>query len=170
MSAQTSTLPASLPSLGLVLVSTLFRTLSKYLDYRYEAVDTCEAKSKQILVIDDDPLIGVSIKTALPEYNYLLADSGKDGLSLFEDNKNTDLILLDYQMCEMNGLTTLIKLRKICPNTKVIIITGDDNNKFVSQALDEGADGFLFKPFSLDSLKNVIKDVDEATCKELKKK
>lgn len=116
---------------------------------------------KHILVIDDDATMLRLIKEQLKEeYNIATAISGKIGLKFLE-RKQTDLILLDYEMPEMNGADVLETLRNN-PQTKdipVLFLTGTKERKKIQRALSLKPQGYLLKPIKAEQLSREIKKV-----------
>lgn len=115
-------------------------------------------EKKHILIIDDDPMMLKIIKDHLHEsYNVATAVSGKVALKFLE-TKNTDLILLDYEMPEMNGPEVLENLRakKNTANIPVVFLTGTKDREKVQNALMLKPQGYLLKPIEKDKLTDMI--------------
>jgi len=76
-------------------------------------------------------------------------------LAVLTDEKEFDLMLLDVNMPVMNGLECVKALReaKMHPQMKVMMVTTEADNSFIATALDNGADEFLMKPFTPESLR-----------------
>ncbi len=100
-----------------------------------------------VLVIDDDEIIRTSIKNFLEDYriNVLEAENGHEGLILFDRNK-PDIVLVDIQMPEVNGLQVLSNIKKISPDTPTIIISGAGKIEDTVEAIRLGAEDYLIKP------------------------
>jgi DNA-binding NtrC family response regulator len=119
-----------------------------------------EARSK-ILVIDDEEIVRVSCKRALRnDYDVDAAASGKEGLELFK-TKKYDLVLVDLKMPEMDGIETLVAIKKIAPDQNVMIMTGYDTIEHIVESISSGAAHYLEKPFTPDILIERIKEVLE---------
>lgn len=115
-------------------------------------------EKKHILIIDDDPMMLKIIKDHLHEsYNIATAVSGKVALKFLE-TKTTDLILLDYEMPEMNGPEVLEALRnkKSTANIPVVFLTGTKDRAKVQNALMLKPQGYLLKPIEKDKLTDMI--------------
>lgn len=100
----------------------------------------------KILTIDDEYCIRQNIKNYLEDcgFNVFEAVNGEKGLEVFE-KENPDLVLLDLQMTEMDGLQVLETLRKKAPDIPLIIAgTGDIST--VVEALHLGAWDYILKP------------------------
>ena len=83
------------------------------------------------------------------------ASSGKEGLEQIALCR-PDLVLLDYHMPDMTGLTMLQKLRQSNDKVPVVMLTADSNQGIAVQAFRDGADDFISKPFDPDFLKIVV--------------
>jgi DNA-binding response OmpR family regulator len=106
-----------------------------------------------ILLIEDEPVIGQNIKERLTADRYRVEwiNSGKRGLNkaLFE---SYSLIILDLLLPEIDGFSILKKIRSDGITTPVLLLTalGDTISKV--KGLDSGADDYLTKPFAMDEL------------------
>jgi two-component system nitrate/nitrite response regulator NarL len=87
------------------------------------------------------------------------ADNGADGLAL-AISLQVDIVLLDLNMNEMNGLQTLQAMKKANINSRIIILTVSNNEKDIVATLRAGADGYLLKDMEpedmLEQLHQVI--------------
>ncbi len=117
------------------------------------------SKNKRALVVDDDEAIALMVKLQLRKLGVSadVAASGAQALDLFKD-KNYDIVFLDIQMPEMDGFEATRELRAIekqVPKGRSTIVA-------MTASLDEvrarasGMDDFLFKPFRLDNLKQIV--------------
>ncbi len=101
-----------------------------------------------LLLIDDHPLIRKGIVQLLELHAGIIlageADGGAEGIKLIKENQ-PDMVLLDLNMSNMDGLTTLKKIKKQWPNIKVVILTVSDNPQNIIQAFRNKADGYLLK-------------------------
>ncbi|MEG0671734.1 response regulator transcription factor [Clostridium sp.] len=104
--------------------------------------------SKNILVVDDDKdireLVAVYLKTE--NFNVELAENGEEALELIK-KKEFDLVILDVMMPKLNGLDTLIRIRKnhVMP---VIFLTAKNEEIDMINGFVLGADDYIGKPFS----------------------
>jgi two-component system KDP operon response regulator KdpE len=107
---------------------------------------------KRILVVDDEPQIKRMLRTSLQSsgYEVILAANGVEGFEQFE-SKRPDLIISDLAMPEMNGLELTQAIRRVA-QTPIIVLSVRDTDAMKVSALDEGADDYLTKPFSMPEL------------------
>lgn len=110
--------------------------------------------SKRILLVDDYPPTRQLIKDALNQAGYYdvdEAENGREALDKFEDN-HFDLVISDVMMPGMGGMELLNQLRKVSPDTSVIMITAYPAEELTVSAMKKGAVDFLKKPFNIDDL------------------
>jgi two-component system KDP operon response regulator KdpE len=107
---------------------------------------------KRILVVDDEGQITRMLRASLQSSGYavLTANNGIEGLEKFESGR-PDLIITDLAMPEMNGLELTQAVRRI-DRTPIIVLSVRDTDVMKVKALDEGADDYLTKPFSVPEL------------------
>ena len=109
-------------------------------------------KSYKILVVDDEIAICKFLEIELKASKYLvsIAENGKRGLAKIIDEQ-PDLVILDLGLPDMNGQAVLKKLRNNYHNP-VIILSAQSGEEEIIQALDNGANDFLVKPFRTGEL------------------
>lgn len=115
----------------------------------------------RILVIDDATIIHKTIKGYLdPKYEVATAISGKIALR-FLNTKEVSLILLDYEMPEMNGPAVLEELRKdpYLASIPVVFLTGINDVEKIKNALALKPQGYILKPVDKNSLLDKIKEL-----------
>lgn len=107
---------------------------------------------KRILVVDDERQIIRMLRASLQSsgYEVLTASNGLEGLERFETGR-PDLIITDLAMPEMNGLELTQAVRR-SDQTPIIVLSVRDTDVMKVKALDEGADDYLTKPFSMPEL------------------
>jgi len=115
---------------------------------------------KKILVVDDSSTMRRIISKSLIELgvNPDFITPAADGFEALEKLKaavSFDLILTDWNMPNMDGLTLVHSLRKIPESAKtpIVMITTEGNKKDVIEALKSGVNNYIVKPFTADSLK-----------------
>ncbi|HFB65018.1 MAG TPA: sigma-54-dependent Fis family transcriptional regulator [Aeromonadales bacterium] len=110
-----------------------------------------------ILIIEDEAILGQNIAKFLSRsgFNVNLCDNGIDGLALIA-KQSFDILLLDYNLPDMNGLDILAKCLKNDPSMKVIMMTGEGNIEIAVTAMKSGAFDYLAKPLVLKELKILL--------------
>ena len=122
-------------------------------------------KLRKIIVIDDDPYSLELIQAMLKDgFTIVTATSGTEGLQILEDN-DFDLILLDWMMPGMDGLSVLVKLKSSerTRSIPVIFISGKTEAVAIRKAMASGATGYITKPFRKKELIEKITSVFEST-------
>ncbi|NQU68875.1 MAG: sigma-54-dependent Fis family transcriptional regulator [Candidatus Marinimicrobia bacterium] len=107
----------------------------------------------RILVVDDDKLKRVTLKTQLEDDGYIV-DLGENALVGLEKLKQQsyDAVITDLRMPSMDGITFLKKIKKLSPATEVILMTAYGSIENAVKAMKEGAFEYITKPFSYDEL------------------
>lgn len=107
---------------------------------------------RRILVVDDERQITTILRTSLQSSGYSV-DTAGNGLEAFRkfEADPPDLIITDLSMPEMNGLELTQAVRRVAA-TPIIVLSVRDSDSMKVTALDEGADDYLTKPFSMNEL------------------
>jgi two-component system KDP operon response regulator KdpE len=107
---------------------------------------------RKILVVDDERQITRMLRAALQSsgYEVLVANNGSEALKRFEIER-PDVIITDLSMPEMNGIE-LTQAVRTASDTPIIVLSVRDTDVMKVAALDEGADDYLTKPFSIQEL------------------
>ena len=114
-----------------------------------------------ILVIDDEKEIRIALRSLLEGsgYDVICASDGKEGLKLYNE-KPTDLIITDLIMPEKEGLATIMELKRISPDVKIIAISGggrNDPGEYLTLAKQLGAQRTLEKPFGSQKILEAVR-------------
>lgn len=111
------------------------------------------AGSRRLLIVEDEPLLRVSISDALRKEGWYVdvAEDGVAGLASVEHGLY-DVVLTDLVMPRMGGLELLRRIKAIQPDTTVVIITAHGSVERAVEAMREGAVDFITKPFSVAQL------------------
>ncbi len=113
----------------------------------------------KILIVDDEDAIRSLFVEALNELGYDcdVAKNGLECLEKFYRVRDYDVVLLDVQMPELNGIETLKKLKSYSPDLSVIMVSASREIENVRVALREGAYDYVFKPFNVIDVDAVIR-------------
>ena len=118
----------------------------------------------QVLVIDDDAVVGRSFDRVLSEKGYEVSTalSGEEALDTME-NTNFDVVFTDIKMPGMDGLEVTERIKARCPWTPVVVITGYGTDANESKASVLGASGFVRKPLTPEMIESItLKAVNDA--------
>ena len=112
----------------------------------------------KVLVVDDDKVLQDSVKQALEFHHFFVetADDGKEALNKVTASKY-DLVVMDVNMPEMNGIEALEHIKKYDPSIIVLIVTAYSNVGDAVKAVKLGAYNYLEKPISSENLVALIK-------------
>ncbi|HMA67480.1 MAG TPA: diguanylate cyclase [Desulfosalsimonadaceae bacterium] len=115
--------------------------------------------SARILIVDDDPAVRDSIQEFLTILNYRVdaAASAEEAMEVIR-NKHADVIITDIMMEGMDGLE-LTQFIKAHYDSDVIVMTGYTGDYTYEEAINKGADDFVFKPIKFEELKLRLKRV-----------
>jgi DNA-binding response OmpR family regulator len=121
----------------------------------------------RILAIDDDFKIRELLKECLEraDYEVLVASDGKSALKLHAADP-VDLIITDILMPEMDGLQTIMELRRRFPAVKVIAVSGGGRigaNEYLKIAKSMGVARTFSKPFELRELLTAVREILQTT-------
>lgn len=106
-----------------------------------------------ILIVEDNPDLKEFLKEILSEYHYTVyaVDSGTQALKKIEKIE-PNLVILDLGLPDIDGETVCDRIKKVYPNTPVIILTASDKTKDVVTSFEKGADDYINKPFVNEEL------------------
>lgn len=116
---------------------------------------------KTIMIVDDNPVALRSMKKLLEEdYDVMIATSGSQALN-FIYKKKPDLVLLDYEMPDMNGLELFERLKQnqITKDLPVIFLTGISDKEHVMKIIQSEPRGYMLKPPVKELLLNKVAEV-----------
>lgn len=116
----------------------------------------------KVLIVDDDEAIVDMLKMFCEslQLDVSVAYNGDAALEKFAAVK-PDLVLLDVMMPGRDGLSTLIEMRKIAPNTRYVMITAYQDAEKILESYRQGAVDCLLKPINFEYLKGVIQEAKE---------
>jgi two-component system chemotaxis response regulator CheY len=113
---------------------------------------------RKALIVDDSKMTRKIVGGILRElgFNVCEALNGQDALKVIESEKaSVELVLVDWNMPEMNGLDLVKQLRQDpeLASLKLIMVTNENERDLVASALEAGANEYLMKPFTKDMLR-----------------
>jgi putative two-component system response regulator len=118
-----------------------------------------DGDKKIILAVDDMAVSLTTIRTILQkDYDVRLAKSPTTALDMLAQFRPA-LILLDIEMPEMSGfdLAKIIRGKDECKSIPIIFVTSHANPQFIDQAMAQGAEGYIVKPFIPEALIRRVK-------------
>jgi excisionase family DNA binding protein len=124
-------------------------------------LDNSRGMKTQILVVDDDPIIGQLFAKILAPYNEFqvtLASSGKEAIGIFSSQR-FDMVFLDLVMPGMDGTEVMMHLRQISPEIPVVIITGYPDSNLLVKVGQYNPFLSIFKPFTPKQIIGAVKAI-----------
>ncbi|MBE9166178.1 PAS domain S-box protein [Pleurocapsales cyanobacterium LEGE 06147] len=129
-----------------------------------ESSPSLTGEGELLLVVDDEAAIRETLSFTLKSYNYktITASNGTEAIELYKRHQDEiSIVLLDLMMPSLDGSTTILTLKKINPQVKIIAMSGLVSYEEIgySQEVQTAVRGFLSKPFSRDELLTTINEV-----------
>lgn len=117
----------------------------------------------RILLVDDSSAIRHIQRKILESLENIEVEEAQDGEAALQKLKaaEVDLVLLDWNMPKMDGLTTLknIRANEATKNVKVVMCTSESEKKRVFEAIQSGANNYIVKPFTPETLTAKLKEL-----------
>ena len=116
--------------------------------------------SKSIVLVDDEALVRMALKFNLQGEGFEVdeANSGETGFAMLA-KRPYDLLLTDYLMEGMSGAELIRKMKKLYPNTKIMVFSGYEHGDLADRMKELGVDNFFGKPIDFDDLTAKIAQV-----------
>jgi len=113
---------------------------------------------RKVLVVDDSKLMHKMYEVMLRQYPLVYALDGRQALDRLREHADVDLVLLDINMPNMNGLEFLAQLRAdgAWSELPVIIISTEGREEDTSRGIEAGANAYIKKPFHSEEILDVI--------------
>ena len=110
-------------------------------------------KEQRVLIVDDNVAMSKTLSDILQMigFNIHVAESGEEGIEKVKE-WSFDIILMDVKLPGMNGIDAFKEIKKIRPNTMVIIMTAYTTEGLIKEAQNEGAFSILHKPFEINDM------------------
>lgn len=125
-------------------------------------------KKEKVLVCDDQPMLRQLLTNAINDYSakfeVVQAENGAEAEEILR-NDSFSFIFLDVEMPEQDGFTTLQRVRdeKLAEETFVVMCTGCSEEEDLVRGWQLNADYYLTKPFDLDEIESLLKELDQKT-------
>jgi len=111
-----------------------------------------------VLIADDHSLFRDGIVSLLEAADFKVVGQVGNGIDAVTETQRLrpELVLIDINMPQMNGLEALSALKKTMPDIKVVMLTVSDSDNDLFAAMDTGADGFLLKSLTADEFIDLL--------------
>ena len=121
------------------------------------------SKSMQILIVDDEPIVGERLK-------FFLDKDGHNVEAFVDPQKaleritaaNFDIVISDFRMGDVTGMQIMESATRKSPRTKVVMITGYATMLLARESMAKGAFDFIAKPFKMKEIRKTIQRAQEA--------
>jgi len=127
-------------------------------------------KDKKILLVDDDEWIRDSLTLYFDSEgcNMVAVETAEEGMELLTQ-QHYDIILIDFKLPGIDGLTFSKKIQEIRPDAIKILITAYKNKEIVSEAVSAGIQDFIDKPFTIKTIEDSMSRLIHRNEKEIQK-
>jgi two-component system chemotaxis response regulator CheY len=128
------------------------------------------AESIRILIVDDYEMVRIMLKRCLAQLGYTNVEEATDGKQAFEmlqgatvSKRPFAVVFSDLNMPRMNGFELLATCRKTPEYQRLpfVIISAEAESDYISQALQHGANDYIIKPFSTQTLQKKLEKINE---------
>ncbi len=119
---------------------------------------------KRIFIAEDQTIVRDGLRALLSSNpNFEVVGEAEDGRELIRniEEYNPDLILMDLSMPRMNGMEAIKEVKKLLPDTKILVLTIHKTEEYILPVLKAGADGYVLKNDTQSELMTAIKSVLE---------
>lgn len=115
----------------------------------------------RVLLVDDEPLLLESLEIILRFHNMEIggmAHDGQEALALLAE-RACDIALVDLNMKGMGGIELISHVKRTYPGMKILVLTTFYDDKSITQAIANGADGYLLKDSGKDAILGAIEQI-----------
>lgn len=122
-----------------------------------------------VCILDDEPIVGDRLKPELEDDGYDV-EVFTDSASALERVNETcfDIFVTDLKMEGVDGMGFLERVKKKCPGSEVIVITGYGSMETAREALIKGAYDFIAKPFRISDIRAAVKKAKKRALRQRK--
>jgi DNA-binding NarL/FixJ family response regulator len=117
----------------------------------------------RLVIVDDHPIVIQGLFALLQAEDDLYVagtfTTGNAFLTFLKEAERVDIVLLDITLPDINGVEVCKEIKKISPETKVLIISNHSERSIIMQMLQQGASGYLLKNASSEELVRCVHDV-----------
>jgi two-component system chemotaxis response regulator CheY len=119
-----------------------------------------DAGPPRALVVDDARTVRLILRRILEEAGYeaVEAENGRDALAWLASGQSAQLVFVDWDMPEMNGISFVRKVREnpAYRDVRLVMVTKETRLHNVKEALEAGADEYIMKPFTRDVVRDKL--------------
>lgn len=119
-------------------------------------------EKKRVLIVEDHTLLRAGLKALLSQDTEIEivgeAENGRDAVRMVAST-SPDLVLTDLSMPGMNGIESIVDIKRRYPGVRVLVLTIHKTDEYIFEAMRAGADGYILKDASHDELRIAIRSV-----------
>lgn len=122
-------------------------------------MNTPQNHIKKVILVEDHPILLESISLLISTIpNLELVGKAANGLKALQilEKEEVDIVVSDVMMPVMNGIELAWKVKQIYPETRILMLTVSEDSQTIKNALQAGADGFIFKSAEKEELEEAI--------------
>ncbi len=131
-------------------------------DYQGGYGDEQQMAAETVLLVDDEEIV-IGVGRQMLEklgFSVLTAKDAREALDVYKNNQNDiDFVVLDMILPDMEAADTVNELQAINPAIKVLLSSGYGADQQTNDLLSRGCDGFIQKPFNMQSLSDKIEEI-----------
>jgi DNA-binding NarL/FixJ family response regulator len=130
--------------------------------FSYPLIDLPDMQTANILIYDDNEALRISMEALITDHEDLnLLAAKPSAKKVIEDIREfePDVILMDIDMPEINGVEAVKLIRKVNEHIPVIMLTVFDDNENIFNAICAGASGYILKRYATEEIPSAIRDV-----------
>lgn len=119
-------------------------------------------KKISLLIVEDHAILRDGLRTILADYpEFEIVGEAEDGLEALEqcESCNPELVLLDLTLPRLDGIDTLRRMKKIWPQTTVLVLTMHRSKRALQESLAAGANGYCLKDAPIEELVRAMRSV-----------
>ncbi len=121
-----------------------------------------EDEKMNVLIVDDDAAVLETLRDIFEDRGYRVVCCSSGSAAIERVKKEFfDLMLSDIRMPGINGVETFFEVKKISPNTAVIMMTGFSIEDMVKKAMEGGVCAFVYKPFDMDNVLAIVEQIEK---------
>ena len=142
-------------------------TMTQINGYKHQHLDSPKTAKIKISIVDNSVVIREGLKVMLKtEANFDIVGAAEDAPSAIKliEQQQPDIVLMDIEMPQLNGINTTQIICEQFADTKVIIYSSHTENSYITQSLEAGAKGYFLKQTPIEELVQGIKNVYKGFC------
>lgn len=116
-----------------------------------------------VLLVDDHALVRAGLKELLLTFKkYDIVGEAGDGLAAVElaQQLKPDLVVLDLAIPKLHGVEAIVEIKRVSPESKILVLSMYDRDEYVRQSIKNGADGYILKGAAIEELQAALEHLE----------